>query len=177
MTPPELAVVGRIRKPHGIQGEVMVDLATDDPDTVFVRGRRLQVGAPDDDATPLDRTLTVRSARAFKDGLLVHFAEIVDRSDADAWRAHHLLAPLAELAPPEPGALYYHEFEGMAVIDAAGTPVGTVVAFYELPQGIMLEVARAAGEAVLIPYRHGIVTAVDRDGRRIVVDPPAGLLE
>ena len=174
---PDLAIVGRIRKPHGIRGELLVDLATDDPDEVFVPGRRLIVGAPDDTGAPLDRTLTVRAAREFKGSMLVHFTGIDDRNEAENWRDYHLLAPLDELAPLTGNEVYYHELEGMTVHLADGVPLGTVSAFYELPQGITLDVQRADGTSVLIPYREGIVTSVDRGARTITVDPPEGLLE
>ena len=177
MSLPELAIVGRIRKPHGLRGELLVDLATDDPDEVFVPGRRLLVGAADETAEPLGRELVVKTVREFKDSRLVHFAEIEDRNEAEQWRDYHLLVPVGELAPLEEGQVYYHELEGMRVELADGSPLGTVSAFYELPQGITLDVDRGEGRSVLVSYREGVVRSVDRDARRIVVELPAGMLD
>ena len=179
MAAPELAIVGRIRKPHGLRGELLIDLATDDPEHVFVRGRRLLADPPADAASaPGARAaLTVRSARAFKEGLLVHFEEIADRTEAERWREHELLAPLGDLRPLAEAEVYYHELEGMTVETSDGSAVGVVSTFYELPQGLMLEVDRGDGREALVPFRGEIVRTVDRGARRIVIEPPEGLLE
>ena len=178
MTAPALTIVGRVRRPHGIRGELVVEATTDAPDAVFASGRRVFVGARDGTPAPDGRTLTVETCRPFQEGWLVRFAGISDRTAAETWRDRTLLVPREELPPPEEGEVLLDDLVGMQVALVDGTPVGEVVDFYELPQGLMLEVRRAGGEEVaLIPFIDAIVTEVDAELGVVTIDPPDGLLE
>lgn len=177
MHEPDLLIVGRLRKPHGIRGELVLEPMTDAPAAVFAAGRRLLVGTPDGEPDPGDRRLTVRAARPQPDGsILVRFDEIGTRTDAESWRERYLLAPAGELQPPVDGEVYLHELVGMRVSLPSGEPLGDVVGILELPQGLALEVARDARRAIL-PFREEFVRSVDRDTRQIVATPPDGLFE
>ncbi|MDF1501895.1 ribosome maturation factor RimM [Roseisolibacter sp. H3M3-2] len=177
-TADELAVVGRIRKAHGIRGELIVEPYTNEPAAVFAAGRRLIGGLPDGRPLPQGLALTVRRATPHKEGWIVRVDEVADRTAAEGWRDRTLLAPLAELPPPGADEVYLHDLVGLRVVRADGTAVGEVADYYELPHGIMLEV-RLAGRAdtVLVPYRPEIVTEVDTGARTLTIDPPEGLLE
>ncbi|MGH7618118.1 MAG: ribosome maturation factor RimM, partial [Gemmatimonadaceae bacterium] len=119
--------------------------------------------------------LHVETAQPFKGGYIVHFTEIADRNAAETWRDRFLLLPSDELTPLGEGEVYVHELIGMRVELASGELVGTVLGTYELPQGLTLDVQRAAG-TVMIPYNR-VVTNVDRAMRVIRIEPPAGLLD
>ena len=178
MSTPGFAIVGRIRRAHGIRGEVVVEPITDAPDAVFAPGRRLFAGTTQGDRARDGAELAVTEVRPFKDGFLVRFDVIPDRTAADRWRDRYLLAPLDELEPPGEGEVYIHELVGMRVLDRAGASIGEIREVYELPQGLVLDVRRGEGkEDVMIPYRDGIVVRVSRDDRTVEVDPPAGLLD
>ena len=168
-------IVGRVRKAHGVRGDVVIEPITDDPDAVFAPGRRLFAGTTTGDAVAGPRELHLVSASPFKGGYIVHFEEIADRTAADTWRDRFILAPAAELEPLGEHEVYVHDLIGMRVELTSGAPVGAVIAIYELPQGLTLEVQRAHG-TVLVPYER-IVTEVRRDERLIRIDPPAGLLD
>lgn len=177
-SPPESAlfIVGRIRRAHGIRGDVVIELFTTAPDLVFAPGRRVFAGTHAGDAGPDAVPLTVERAEPLGTGYRVHFAEIADRTAAETWRDRYLLVPRDELPPPGERELYLHELEGLDVELSSGEPVGTVQAWYELPHGILIEVARDAGP-LLVPYRPEFVRAVDRERRRLVVELPEGMLE
>ena len=191
-TPPadELAIVGRVRKAHGIRGELVVEALTNEPAAVFAAGRRLFGGTPE--GRPLSVSgdprragaplvVTVAHATPFKGGWIVRVQELADRTAAEAWRERTLLAPLAELPPPSGDQVYLHELVGMRVVRGQGearADVGEVVDYYELPHALMLEVKRAdTGALVLVPYRPEIVVEVDTQARVVTLDPPEGLLE
>ena len=176
MANPEYVIVGRIRKSHGVQGDVVVEPITDAPDAVFASGRRVFAGTAEGDIAADRRELTVRRSTPFKGGWIVAFAEIADRTEAELWRERYLLLPLAELTPPGDDEVFRHELLGMQVERTSGEPVGRVTGLYDLPQGLTLEVGEGTA-GVLIPYRAEIVVRVDVEARVIVVDPPAGLLE
>lgn len=172
----EFLVVGRVRNAHGLRGELAVESLTDEPDAVFASGRRLFVGRPDEQPGP-GAEVHVVHATPFKRGFIVQLDAVRDRTTAELWRDRLLLLPVAELSPPGEGELYLYELPGMLVELPDGTPVGQVIGSYELPQGLVVDVNRRTGGTVLIPFNERIVTHVDRAGRRLVVDPPAGLLD
>lgn len=177
MPAPELLLVGRIRRAHGIRGELLVEPLTDEPAAVFAAGRRLFAGTHAGDPAPDGGRLTVHRARVVHGGgVLVQFDEIPTRTEAERWRDRYVLAEAGELAPPAEGEVYVHELSGMAVVDAHDQPLGTVTQVYELPQGLALAVRRDAGE-VLLPFREEFIRRVDRAARRIVATPPEGLFE
>lgn len=184
MPGPEYAIVGLIRKAQGIRGEVVVEPLTDKPDVVFASGSRVFAGTTDGElATAHDvrgmeevPTLTITRAQPFKKGLIVQFEELQDRDSAELWRGRYLLARFSELPPLQEDQVYLHDLIGMRVVSAAGNEIGKVTTFYELPQGIMLDVSTPRG-SVLIPYRPEIVVRTDIETRTIVVDDKLGLLD
>ncbi len=171
----DLVVVGRVRRPHGVRGEVLIEPLTDEPDAVYASGRRVFGGTSE---SPIDEapTLTVIETRPFKDGLLVRFEEIGDRTAAGLWNGRLLFVPEDELTPLGEGEVYQHELKGMTVELSSGEVVGTVADVFEVPQGLLLDVARERG-TVLVPFSGEIVVDVDRARRVVRIDPPAGLLE
>lgn len=180
MTSPEFIIVGRVRKAHGIRGEVVVEVITDEPAAVFAAGRRVLAGTAAGDLTPARHELHVRSARDFNEGLLVGFDEVPDRNAAELWRGRYLLLPAGELPAPEDDEVYLHDLVGMRVDLPGGDVVGVVEELYELPQGLALDVRRAAPrstETVILLYDDQTIASVDKERRVIVVTPPDGLLE
>jgi 16S rRNA processing protein RimM len=171
----QLIIVGRVRKAHGIRGDVVVEPITDDPDVVFAVGRCLIAGTVSGDPAKGAPELHIESANPFKGGYIVHFAEIPDRTAAETWRDRFLLAPSDELTPLGEDEIYIHELTGMRVELASGELVGTVLATYELPQGLTLDVQRSS-DTVMIPFDR-VVTNVDRAARVVRIDPPPGLLD
>ncbi len=181
MTTGATALVGRIRRAHGIKGELVVALHTDAPDAIFAPGARVFVGTPEGDLMPdpasgVVRALIVRTARDFQDGLLVMFEGFTDRTEAERWRGRTLLVPMDELEPPGEGELWAHELPGMRVVDPQGGAVGEVSGWYDLPQGLVIEIATPRGPRD-VPFNDAFVMAFDRDARLITLDAPAGLLE
>jgi 16S rRNA processing protein RimM len=175
---PEFVIVGRVRKAHGIRGDLVVEPISDEPDAIFAPGRRVIAGTPAGDPTKDRRELHISTSTPFKGGFIIHFDEIDDRTIAETWRDRFLLVPADELQPLGENEVYVHELPGMRVELESGEIVGAVIATYELPQGLTLDVSRGEDEkkSVLIPYDR-IVVAIDRDARVIRIDPPLGLLE
>jgi 16S rRNA processing protein RimM len=184
MAEPEYAIVGLIRKAQGIRGEVVIEPLTDKPDVVFASGSRVFAGTSDGDLaivtdvkgeeeTP---TLTVVGTKPFKKGLIVQFEELQDRDSAELWRGRYLLAPFAELPPLQEDEVYLHDLIGMSVVSTNGEPLGAVTTFYELPQGIMLDV-KTKGGSTIIPYRPEIIVRTDITERKIVIDDTIGLFD
>ena len=166
-------VVALVRNAHGLDGEVLVELLTDDPDEVFVGDRVFWVlgGA----GRRPDR-LTLTGARRHKGGLLLRFREIADRTAADRLRGRELAVPGDELRKLDEDEFFLHDLVGYQVVRLDGAPVGDVTTSYETGAQLLLGVAAGERE-FLIPFGKQLVTEVDREARRIVIDPPPGLLE
>jgi len=167
-------VVGRLRKPHGLKGDLTLFPITDDPDTVFAPGRSVWlVGV---DGATVAGPVTIERSRSYHREWLVKFAGADGREAIDPWRGLFLAVPAEELTPPEGDEVYLHELDGFAVRLPDETPLGLVSAVYEMPAGLMIEVQGPRRE-FLLPYRKEFVQQVDRAGRRLVVTPPDGLIE
>jgi 16S rRNA processing protein RimM len=174
---PEWVIVGRLRKSHGLRGEIIVEPITDAPAEVFSAGRVLFAGDAAGDPLPHPPELTVRDVRPHMNGLLIaQFEEMRDRDEASRWTNRYLFAPASELHPPAEGEVYVHELEGMQVVLESGEHVGTVANVFELPQGLALDVKRESG-TVLIPFNEVFIHELRRADRTVVIAPPPGLLD
>lgn len=169
-------VVGRVRRPHGIRGELVVETFTDAPGVVFAPGRRVFAGTERGDLAADEASLQVIRSSPFKEGLIVAVRELKDRDDAERWRERWLLVPSSELAPPRENEVYLRDLVGMNAILPDGESAGTVKAVYELPQGLVLEIARERG-TVMVPFHESAVARVDVAERVIHLDPLPGLLD
>lgn len=169
-------VVGRIGKPHGIRGEVTVDVRTDEPDRRFAAGTVLRAAPPAaSDRRPGE--LTVARARWHQSTLLVTFEELADRNAAEAARGTVLSTTLAANATPEdPEEFYDHQLVGLAVVDIDGTALGTITAVVHGAAQDLLTVRTADGRDALVPFVSALVPEVDLEGGRVVVADRPGLV-
>jgi 16S rRNA processing protein RimM len=166
----EMAVVGTIARAHGRRGEVIVNLETDFPETRFRPGAEVFV-ATGGSAVPL-RLTTVR----FQHGRpVIGIAGVETMDDADALAGQELRVPRGRLAPLPKDTFYRHDLVGCQVETLQGEAVGVVEGVEGTFEGSRLVVSTSAGEA-LIPLVLGICTTIDTVRRRIVIDPPEGLL-
>lgn len=173
----EFYLVGRVRRAHGIRGELVVETLTDEPDAIFAAGRRVFAGTREGDLAGDARELRVLQSTPFKGGLIVTFEGIDDRTTADGWRDRYLLVPENEVEPPSDDEVFIHDLVGMRVVHATGENIGEVTEVFELPQGLVMEVGRANAKPVLLPFNDETVKEVDTDLRVIRVDPVEGLIE
>jgi len=171
-----LAIVGLIRNAQGIRGEVVVEPLTDAPDAVFASGRRVFVGDASAGLKNQNETLTVDGVRPFKGGLMIKFDSIADRNAAELLRGRYLFAPFEELDPLDEDEVYLHDLIGMKVELTSGQSIGEVTAYYELPQGLTLDVKTSKG-SVLVPYRPEVIDRTDTDARTVVVKSDVGIFD
>ncbi len=173
---PELAIVGRVRRTHGLKGDMSVESHTDAPDVIFASGARVFMGMTTGPEPKLLRECTVTSWKLFGKGILLHLGGVEDVDAAALLRDRFLFVPLGDLAPPQEDEIFRHDLIGMQVATTNGVALGEVTGWFELPQGVMLEV-KAAGKEALIPYRDEFIRGVDAAGRRITVELPNGFLD
>jgi 16S rRNA processing protein RimM len=173
-----LLVVGQIMRPHGIRGEVTVDVRTDDPDARFAPGSVL-VTDPGGRAAPnVPATITVETVRPHQGRLLVVFDGVYDRDIAEHLRGVLLCVDSASLpTSDDPDEFNDHELVGLAAVTPAGEPLGEVVRIDHAPASDLLVVRRPDGRTALVPFVKAIVPEVDLPGGRLVLTPPDGLLD
>lgn len=169
-------VVGRIGKPHGIRGEVTVDVRTDEPEKRYLPGVRLLAQPPRGSAFSY-ATLQVRRVRWHQSTLLVAFDEIPDRSAAEAARGVVLRATVAtDETPDDPDEFYDHQLEGLAAYDVDGTHLGEIVGLVHGAQDL-LRVRTNDGREALVPFVAALVPEVDVAGGRVVIADRPGLVQ
>jgi len=177
-TNPSFVVVGHITRPHGTKGEFFVWSLTDRPDSTFLPGARLFVGSPGGrEPDPVFPPLEISEVRPYRRGFLVRFTGLEDRTRAELLRERDLLRPFEETDPLDEGEIFYHQLLGIRVETRAGERVGTVREVYALRPVDLLEVDRVEGESLLVPFTKDIVVEWDLEDRRLVIDPPEGLLD
>ena len=126
-------VVGRVTRPHGVRGEVSVEVRTDDPDLRFAVGR---VMATDPAAVG---PLIVESVRWHSGRLLIQFAGIADRNQAEELRGTWLTLDSAEVGSTgDPDEFHDHELIGLAVVTTLGEPVGRVTDVRHFGQDLLV---------------------------------------
>jgi 16S rRNA processing protein RimM len=174
-------IVGRAGRPHGIRGEVVIGVRTDEPDLRFAVGAVVDAGASADEAddVPGER-LTVASKRWHSGQLLVSFAGITDRTAASELTGSWLSVDSSQLPDTgDPDEFRDHELIGLNVRTAGGEPVGVVTDVLHYGQDLLV-VRRAEGDAggeCLVPFVKAIVPEVDVEAGLVVIDPPPGLLD
>ncbi len=168
--------VGRIGRPHGVRGEVTVDVRTDEPQRRFVAGAVLTARPPAGSRSGLT-SLTVTGARPHSGTLLVSFAELPDRTAAEAARGIILMATVdAEERPEDPDEYYDHQLVGLAVYDDTGAPRGAVTGVNHGGGQDLLTIRTSDGRDALVPFVKALVPEVDLDAGRLVVADRPGLL-
>jgi 16S rRNA processing protein RimM len=172
-TAPALIVVGRVRKPHGLKGELSIFPLTDEPDQVFIAGRTLQVltlgGA-------VAGEIVLEAVRGYHREWLLRLRGHDRREAVEGYREHFLAVPRDSLPALEAGEVYQQDLVGYAVRGTDEEPMGIVSAVYDLPAGLTIEVQGPKRE-FLLPFRGEYVLETDTVGRRLVVTVPDGLLD
>lgn len=161
--------VGRIVKPHGIRGEVVVEVLSDLPERL-VAGEVVRRNGVE---------VMIETSRPHQGRLLVKFPDVPDRTTAESLRGQRLTGPAADVSGSD--EFYAHELVGCRVRDAAGADLGEVVEITFLPDAAgydLLEVIHPDGHRWLLPTADDLVEAVeDGNGWVLVVhDAPEGLV-
>jgi 16S rRNA processing protein RimM len=163
--------VGRIARPHGLRGQVFVNVDTDFPEERFRPGAELFV-----ERGGALQVITINTVRFHNQRPVIGFAGIETIEEAEALAGLELRIPVDRLADLPPDTYYRHDLIGCRVETRRGDPIGIVEEVEGTLAGSRLVVAGSHGE-VLIPLAAEICTTIDPAARRIVIDPPEGLLD
>ncbi|WP_440071199.1 ribosome maturation factor RimM [Streptosporangium sp. OZ121] len=169
-------VVGRIGRPHGLRGDVSVEVRTDEPDRRFAPGTALATDPAS--AGPL----VVESRRWHSGILLVRFEGVTDRDQAEDLRGTMLVIDSDDIPPSDdPDEFYDHQLIGLTVVKPDGEPVGEVSDVLHHGQDLLVvrrgKAGASGGGEVYVPFVKALVPEVDLIKGILVVDGPAGLLD
>jgi 16S rRNA processing protein RimM len=166
-----MAVVGRIARAHGIRGQVIVNPETDFPELRFRPGARVFIKRG-----PSVDVLVVATVRFQNGRPVIGFDGVETMNDAEMLAGFEMRVPVEELAKLPAGTFYHHDLVGCHVVTGRGEEVGIVEGVEGTVGGSRLVVAGAKGE-ILIPLASEICPTIDVAARRIVIEPPEGLLD
>ena len=171
-------IVGRVGRPHGIRGEVVIGVRTDEPDLRFAVGATLGAHEEPDGEDPAGQhTVKVTSARWHSGQLLVTFAGIADRTAAGELTGTWLSVDSGQLPRPgDPDEFRDHELIGLSVRTPGGDAVGVVTDVLHHGQDLLV-VQRGEDGECLVPFVKAIVPEVDLTAGVLVIDPPRGLID
>jgi 16S rRNA processing protein RimM len=165
-------VIGRIGRPHGIRGEVTVEVRTDSPDDRYAPGAVLLTEPAS------SGPLTVAGVRWHQGRMLLALDGVVDRNAAEALRGVILSAVVDQSdAPEDPDEFYDHQLRGLRVELADGTALGELADVVHLPAQDLLSVITPDSREILVPFVSEFVPTIDVAGGKVVITPPPGLLE
>ena len=164
-------VVGRLGRPHGVHGEISVEVRTDEPELRFAKGSKLSIKES-------NNQLTVLSSRWHQEKMLVKFEEITDRDRANEIKGKTLTIKI------DPNSIetkkdQYYEFQlaGLKVIDKNDKTLGKIKEVITNLAQDLLVVETVDKREVLVPFVKQIVTNVDLDKKQVIMDPPTGLFD
>ncbi|PWJ56398.1 16S rRNA processing protein RimM [Quadrisphaera granulorum] len=164
-------VVARIGRPHGVRGEVSVEVRTDSP------GERFAGGAVFSTDPASAGPLTLAAARDHNGVLLLSFEGVNDRNAAEGLRGVLLVADVDATSTDEPDAWSVPALVGLRAERTDGRVAGEVIGVEHGPAQDLLVVKQPSGSLARVPFVAALVPVVDVDGGRVVLDPPGGLLE
>ena len=169
--PADVVLVGHVRKPHGVRGEVLIEVLSDDPDR-FRPGADMIVLGP----TFARRVLSISSVRPHRGGLLILFAGLEDRDEASALRSADLMIEAGAVREAPEGSYYYFDLVGRACHDRKSGNLGEVVAVSENGGGLLLEI-RDDSRTILVPFVREYLVSIEPVDGPIEFDLPEGLLQ
>ena len=164
---PAFLIVGKVRRPHGVHGEVVVEVHTDFPERlrpnkpIYIGEKHLK--------------LVISSQRPHNEGLLLGFEGVTTPEEAGRFRNQILYTAASEASDLSKDEFYFHELLDMVVVDEGGNPLGILTEILETGANDVYVVTDAAGRELLIPAISDVVLNVDRDARKMKIHLLPGL--
>jgi 16S rRNA processing protein RimM len=162
--PPSQICVARVGAAHGVRGAVKLWTFTEDPLAVKRYGPLVTK-----DGT---RQFEVTHVREAKGHLVATLKGIATREEAERLNGLELYVAREKLPATSEDEYYHADLIGLAAVDAAGEPLGRVIAIHNFGAGDIIEIAPPDGATMLLPFTHAVVPTVDLEGGRVVIELP-----
>lgn len=156
--------VARIGAAHGVRGAVKLWTFTEDPLAVKHYGPLVTKDGA--------RQFEVTHVREAKDHLVATLKGIATRAEAERLNGVELYVARDKLPATDENEYYHADLIGLAAVNAAGEPLGRVIAIHNFGAGDIIEIAPPNGATMLLPFTHAVVPMVDLEGGRVVIELP-----
>jgi 16S rRNA processing protein RimM len=166
---PEYLVVGHLRRPHGVLGEIVMEVLTDFPERLKPC---LEVFLGDS-----HKRMVITNSRHHNEGLLIKFQDIETPEIAGLYRNQLVFVTTADRPILPNGQYYHHELIGFAVIDEDNKPVGKLMEIIQTGANDVYVVRQANGKEVLLPVIPSVIIAMETDAHIIRVRILPGLVD
>lgn len=165
---PAFLVVGKVRRPHGVQGEVVAEIYTDFPERLIPR-KDIYLGEK-------HVKLVISSQRPHNEGLLLGFEGVATPEQAGCYRNQILSIAALERSELPEGEFYFHELLDLDVVDEAGNPLGTLTEILETGANDVYVVTDLSGRELLLPAIPEVVLNVDLEAKTMKIHLLQGLI-
>ncbi len=165
---PDFLAVGRVLRPHGIRGEIRVEMLTDFPDR-WVGLKTILMG-------PSHHQFEIQSSRLHKKVVLLKFAGYDNRESVEPLRGEVLYVSIEDAIPLEPGEFYLYQVIGLEVQTESGDILGEIVEVLRPPGANEVFVVHGVRGEILIPVIEDVIRSLDLDSGVVVIHPIPGLL-
>jgi len=176
VTQGKLLAIGAVAKPHGIGGELGVVSYACSP-SLFAPGAALGLRGPGKSGGAPVRWVKILASRPHQGRFLLTLEGVGDRDAADKLRGLEVVVEASALPELAEDEVYLHAIVGFDAFLPDGTPVGVLTGFLNVPGQDVWVIRSPEGKEILFPAHDGSVAGIDAKARRIVIDPPPGLLE
>jgi 16S rRNA processing protein RimM len=166
---PAFWIVGKVRRPHGVCGEVVAEIYTDFPDRMSPE-KAIYLGEK-------HVKLVIASQRPHNEGLLLGFEGVTTPEQAGRYRNQILSIAASEVSELPEGEFYFHELLDLEVVDEAGNPLGTLTEILETGANDVYVVTDSAGRELLLPAIPEVVLNVDLEAKTMKVRLLPGLVD
>jgi 16S rRNA processing protein RimM len=166
---PVYLAVGFLRHPHGVRGEMLMEIHTDFPHRLKP-GTQVFVGEA-------HRPMILAGQRPHSEGLIVSFGNLKTREEVADLRNHWVYVPAGNRPPLPEGQFYFHQLIGLSVVDENEVRLGRLNEILETGANNVYVVIRADGSELLIPAIPSVILAIDLNSHRMRVKLPPGLVE
>jgi len=164
---PEYLAIGRIRRPHGVQGELLMDILTDFPGRLSP-GKLVYIGEKHD-------PFQISSIRSLDKTLLMKLEDVEDTDQAGRFRNKLVYVKTKGLPTLPEGEYYYHQLVGLKVVDESGNLLGSLVEILKTGANDVYIVHAEDGNEILLPAIDSVILEVNLDRSEILVRPPEWL--
>jgi 16S rRNA processing protein RimM len=164
---PDFILIGFVRRPHGLKGELLFSLETDFPEHL-IKGAKFYLSEE-------HLTVTVRSRRNHAQGLLLTFEEFPDKPSVERLHNVPVYSKIAEMPALPEGKVYQHQLLGLQVVEENGESVGRLTQILSTGSNDVYVVRDEAGKEILLPAISDVVRRIDLDDKRVIVRIIPGL--
>lgn len=161
---PVYLAVGKLRRPHGVRGELTMDVQTDFPERLHA-GKRIFVGEE-------HQPYRIQNVRSTHQGLIVHLSGLENPEDAGQLRNQMVYVSVKDLPALPQGEYYFHQIIGLPVVDETGQELGLLAEILETGANDVYIVRNVSGEELLLPDRPEVILEVNLEAKQIRVRPP-----